>query len=185
MAEDHPRGCGENAVITCISGAGIGSPPRMRGKPFSFCCFFLNRGITPADAGKTGQCASDYPRKGDHPRGCGENCRQVVARRLRLGSPPQVRGKLNLSCSLLGVTRITPAGAGKTAYRAIRDICARDHPRRCGENFADSSVMRSSDGSPPQVRGKRSRSVFACSIARITPAGAGKTLQLAVDNSQE
>ena len=50
---DHPRGCGENMSDTELLAKALGSPPRMRGKPFSiFFASFADR-ITPADAGKT------------------------------------------------------------------------------------------------------------------------------------
>ena len=50
---DHPRGCGENVAMVNCSTVGVGSPPRMRGKPKPFEWFAGIRGITPADAGKT------------------------------------------------------------------------------------------------------------------------------------
>ena len=93
----------------------------------------------------------------------------------RAGSPPQVRGKLVSSELTSGEIRITPAGAGKTLQNPCGCDCTRDHPRRCGENAGTNCGNRRCLGSPPQVRGKLSSSVFACPIARITPAGAGKT----------
>ena len=50
---DHPRGCGENAMLVTSGATEIGSPPRMRGKPSIDEIFNINRR--------------------DHPRGCGEN----------------------------------------------------------------------------------------------------------------
>ncbi len=52
-AEDHPRGCGENRVRLKEHLCGLGSPPRMRGKPFADAFGEPVHGITPADAGKT------------------------------------------------------------------------------------------------------------------------------------
>ena len=52
-AEDHPRGCGENAVKRYTVRTGRGSPPRMRGKLLEFVVPESVLGITPADAGKT------------------------------------------------------------------------------------------------------------------------------------
>ena len=80
--------------------------------------------------------------------------------RRKIGSPPQVRGKLGFWLSLRAVLRITPAGAGKTGRLDSVRRWSEDHPRRCGENVYVSG--RRSD-----VEGRR----------RITPAGAGKTLQ--------
>ena len=31
--QDHPRGCGENGLLTSSGKLFLGSPPRMRGKP--------------------------------------------------------------------------------------------------------------------------------------------------------
>ena len=71
--EDHPRGCGENA-ITILTGWGwIGSPPRMRGKLQEKLCEDANVRITPADAGKTEILDEEDEEDKDHPRGCGEN----------------------------------------------------------------------------------------------------------------
>ena len=52
-AEDHPRGCGENPLRRSAPRRARGSPPRMRGKPAATVKEKLQRGITPADAGKT------------------------------------------------------------------------------------------------------------------------------------
>ena len=53
VLEDHPRGCGENAMLVTSVATEIGSPPRMRGKPCHGLHSSDRRGITPADAGKT------------------------------------------------------------------------------------------------------------------------------------
>ena len=51
--KDHPRGCGENLLLNLDVIAPVGSPPRMRGKPFASTPDQVNARITPADAGKT------------------------------------------------------------------------------------------------------------------------------------
>ena len=71
--------------------------------------------------------------------------------------------------------RITPAGAGKTTYYKVNYRRDKDHPRRCGENGNTPSSLCCFTGSPPQVRGKRVRSVAGIVRTWITPAGAGKT----------
>ena len=91
------------------------------------------------------------------------------------GSPPQVRGKHLTAYSFARLTRITPAGAGKTLSRPRRRKGLPDHPRRCGENRNTQIPRSSSPGSPPQVRGKQNVLVCHFCVARITPAGAGKT----------
>ena len=92
--KDHPRGCGENCSGQAQSVHPAGSPPRMRGKRnLEFLNARIDR-ITPADAGKTRSKRTQHRGSRDHPRGCGENCRQVAAWLFRLGSPPRMRGKL-------------------------------------------------------------------------------------------
>ena len=91
------------------------------------------------------------------------------------GSPPQVRGKHFDSIAETADGRITPAGAGKTAFRSRFRVNNGDHPRRCGENLCKGSMLWNPTGSPPQVRGKLVDAVNANHGDRITPAGAGKT----------
>ena len=80
-----------------------------------------------------------------------------MKQRSRLGSPPQVRGKL---CNLIAV-----------------QLLSEDHPRRCGENLVCPNLAGMRLGSPPQVRGKPSKPEDPHRRLRITPAGAGKTAQ--------
>ena len=77
---------------------------------------------------------------------------------------------------------ITPAGAGKTYMRQQNTTITKDHPRRCGENIASTSSATSSQGSPPQVRGKLRPYQQECIRSRITPAGAGKTVNQCSSN---
>ena len=59
--EDHPRVCGENFHVKPIAIVRIGSPPRVRGKPYNR--IVKNKGvrITPACAGKTALLNSKVP----------------------------------------------------------------------------------------------------------------------------
>ena len=50
----------------------------------------------------------------DHPRACGENAQTILGKRIDLGSPPRMRGKLKKGAEELVGERITPAHAGKT-----------------------------------------------------------------------
>ena len=94
---------------------------------------------------------------------------------MKVGSPPQVRGKLDVIACVDYFHRITPAGAGKTDYTSTVSARVQDHPRRCGENFRNNPVAENIPGSPPQVRGKHSYMCCGGIRDRITPAGAGKT----------
>ena len=71
--EDHPRGCGENRVLSALGKRNTGSPPRMRGKHVYHEDGTGIFRITPADAGKTRASFFSSFIFWDHPRGCGEN----------------------------------------------------------------------------------------------------------------
>ena len=73
------------------------------------------------------------------------------------------------------MSRITPAGAGKTGKARKTFRTPQDHPRRCGENRPINVYGIKKVGSPPQVRGKHLLLLLRYVLARITPAGAGKT----------
>ena len=131
-----------------------GSPPQVRGKPYGGCIKAARAGITPAGAGKTHPDKQRLNLIEDHPRRCGENRFERGQNPRRRGSPPQVRGKplkFQRACTM---TRITPAGAGKTSQINRTVMLSWDHPRRCGENVYNDFLRQDDEGSPPQVRGK-------------------------------
>ena len=88
-----------------------------------------------------------------------------------------MRGKLQPIVIDKDGVRITPAGAGKTVYVALKAVQQGDHPRRCGENCTRVYPLEGGAGSPPQVRGKPTHLQRAAAARRITPAGAGKTMK--------
>ena len=111
---DHPRRCGENAARENVAKRTAGSPPQVRGKHATTVPAVRQYRITPAGAGKTKWFTSCPKSTQDHPRRCGENIRCSHTNMHCLGSPPQVRGKLNYCKIEEQRTGITPAGAGKT-----------------------------------------------------------------------
>ena len=155
--KDHPRRCGENALKVEVFCSVGGSPPQVRGKPRWSSGVDAARRITPAGAGKTDLFIYMCRDSEDHPRRCGENEWADLNNKVGIGSPPQVRGKPAVGRRRGFRSGITPAGAGKTTVLQFRQQTFRDHPRRCGENafFVKSCILLR--GSPPQVRGKRSR----------------------------
>ena len=175
---DHPRRCGENSIATNPPPVSLGSPPQVRGKPSLRIGVSPLVRITPAGAGKTLRSLASVRSSQDHPRRCGENCPHPTSQKARLGSPPQVRGKLDSLSRNHVPTRITPAGAGKTKACSLSTNTAWDHPRRCGENPNSRIVRAQQSGSPPQVRGKLIEGIVKGILNRITPAGAGKTAQI-------
>ena len=132
-------------------------------------------GITPAYAGKRTKPAWNWLRARDHPRVCGEKFAFFVAKTLKMGSPPRMRGKVKPVLWAARVAGITPAYAGKRQGRAQFWWPAWDHPRMCGEKALKSWLMSGDVGSPPRVRGKVFGQVLAALVLGITPAYAGKS----------
>ena len=152
---DHPRVCGEKLFMGFLPTFHPGSPPRVRGKAKNATLGGGKRGITPACAGKS--------------------CIRCTFRTVSTGSPPRVRGKVRAGCPAGLPDRITPACAGKSSTRAKTALTRRDHPRVCGEKFAQIHGLDFGTGSPPRVRGKVICGRFAMPCRGITPACAGKS----------
>ena len=93
------------------------------------------------------------------------------------GSPPRRRGKV--LCGHAGHVhhRITPAWAGKSAWRFVRIAPCWDHPRMGGEKNRKESQTSREIGSPPRGRGKGRLLAARLHNLRITPAWAGKRKQ--------
>ena len=151
---DHPRACGENSFILEHEAAGLGSPPRMRGKPVALNTSGDALRITPAHAGKTASINVPEKVSSDHPRACGENRRRKCELGGNSGSPPRMRGKLLSSLMKNHCRRITPAHAGKTSLAYNNLMPCLDHPRACGENLLADADTQANLGSPPRMRGK-------------------------------
>ena len=172
---DHPRACGENLGEVQAAAMAAGSPPRVRGKPDEADLMTGIGRITPARAGKTAKPRACCNRKKDHPRACGENAIVPRPKRLRMGSPPRVRGKPGVDLKTSSRMRITPARAGKTPVQPLPLVFPPDHPRACGENQFPRKFVDFGKGSPPRVRGKLDAGAVEDGCKRITPARAGKT----------
>ena len=114
---DHPRVCGEHALLHAMRNPVRGSSPRMRGTPTAVVVCHLVRGIIPAYAGNTIQLIlSDQSADNagiipayagntfgntsftsdikDHPRVCGEHELQTGGSVEVTGSSPRMRGTL-------------------------------------------------------------------------------------------
>ena len=131
--------------------------------------------ITPAYAGKSGaKNVGNRPSK-DHPRLCGEKLILLHRQKSPAGSPPPMRGKGRLRQRRQHHRRITPAYAGKSFHDFLQKCQKWDHPRLCGEKLDAVTVLISTLGSPPPMRGKVVRCFGCRSKRRITPAYAGKS----------
>ena len=84
---DHPRTCGEKAVLLMCSCHSRGSPPHMRGKVWCTVSAMVSYRITP--------------------RTCGEKVCYSLYVVFQLGSPPHMRGKGGLCCRSAPQARIT------------------------------------------------------------------------------
>ena len=130
---DHPRICGEKALVQIIFFFQEGSPPHMRGKEKPRHVGGVEIRITPAYAGKRLLNSPYTTLKRDHPRICGEKSDASMKKTAQEGSPPHMRGKEALALHPLLGRRITPAYAGKSRHTLDTGARLEDHPRICGE----------------------------------------------------
>ena len=110
---------------------------------------------------------------------CGEKYYVTVGKADHEGSPPRMRGKVRAAPLGAGDAGITPAYAGKSQPWRSYSQRRWDHPRVCGEKPVDMHTRITSAGSPPRMRGKVYMRCCACRQPRITPAYAGKRVDLA------
>ena len=107
---------------------------------------------------------------------CGEKERTSRCACWTEGSPPRMRGKVQLGEIDLQDIWITPAYAGKSGPCPDRVPPAGDHPRVCGEKSQSTSASPRALGSPPRMRGKVAYTDLQRPSPGITPAYAGKSL---------
>ncbi len=97
MSSDHPRVCGEKVLGVARKKRRMGSPPRVRGKAMVRSRLRRRAGITPACAGKRRPATWTASLPADHPRVCGEKAFVEPENEQKQGSPPRVRGKVNIT----------------------------------------------------------------------------------------
>ena len=153
---DHPRTRGEKISHPLKISKNLGSPPHARGKDpvcnwFSWCA-----GITPARAGKRYKDKATLEIMEDHPRTRGEKLGSQPISCPHPGSPPHARGKDHYRWRVGHPVGITPARAGKSGSKALRQSWSEDHPRTRGEKFLLLDFSGCCLGSPPHARGKGS-----------------------------
>ena len=151
----HPRVCGENQGWQRFQRSGLGSSPRVRGKPARLRLRLRHAGLIPACAGKTSQ--------------------QRGPETANLGSSPRVRGKHPHRAREDSRLRLIPACAGKTSVSPGSTLRLAAHPRVCGENFMPKAYDVCHMGSSPRVRGKPRMKQVPLVNAGLIPACAGKT----------
>ncbi len=173
--QDHPRVCGEHGCGCDGRATNVGSPPRLRGARSLPGCSHLRPRITPAFAGSTIWWFGGGDPVPDHPRVCGEHTVTNNQPRTACGSPPRLRGAHDRALRMGDQLRITPAFAGSTTRCGYPRRGSEDHPRVCGEHGAEFRAPLRCYGSPPRLRGARSRRGCVRAPPRITPAFAGST----------
>ena len=89
---DHPRMCGEHVEVPSFQRLLPGSSPHVRGAQPDSRRRTQHHGIIPACAGSTQHPAATAPRRGDHPRMCGEHAWFEACLVELEGSSPHVRG---------------------------------------------------------------------------------------------
>ena len=85
----------------------------MRGKALIGLGYGCDCRITPAHAGKRSSEQFFRGSYGDHPRTCGEKFPVVSVFCVPVGSPPHMRGKVDMLKQAADGAGITPAHAGK------------------------------------------------------------------------
>ena len=131
--------------------------------------------IIPAPAGNTTLSSGTLTPGSDHPRTCGEHCRDTHSICLGRGSSPHLRGTPGHEESTWRRLRIIPAPAGNTARSGLLRGCRADHPRTCGEHGRQVGRAANDLGSSPHLRGTHGHGQRGRRLCRIIPAPAGNT----------
>ena len=171
----HPRSRGENSPFRGSRVLYAGSSPLTRGKLVVISVFYIQDGLIPAHAGKTGFQRRASMIRGAHPRSRGENPTAYTPVGAVTGSSPLTRGKQNMLAGERGHGRLIPAHAGKTVDDSPEVIEAQAHPRSRGENVLPRLPSADFAGSSPLTRGKLQAIVPIIASVRLIPAHAGKT----------
>ena len=127
----------------------------MRGKEVRALGETLEKGITPAYAGKSYQSIHGGKNCQDHPRLCGEKLLHLNWLCVLVGSPPPMRGKVVKKFPRCAPIGITPAYAGKSRFAHYGERGERDHPRLCGEKYRSTRRFFPSSRITPAYAGKR------------------------------
>ena len=169
----HPRSCGVFYLPMALFIFLIGSPPEVRGLPSRFLEQSSFSWFTPGRAGSAFQWTLIEPIFAVHPGSCGVWVTWKGWQSSRPGSPPVVRGLLNLLPVFLVCERFTPGRAGSVTGPMEDPMPKKVHPRSCGVCLRDGEQIRSCQGSPPVVRGLHYCALEYAHGPRFTPGRAG------------
>ncbi len=191
----HPRVGGADATLMAAISCGSGSPPRRRGGRWRCPSSEGGCRLTPASAGRTVAVSVIGGWLPAHPRVGGADLRPWHFKGPLCGSPPPRRGGPGDIGALRATVRLTPASAGRTAWRFDALCVSAAHPRVGGTDAVsarDTSSAASSlrvggadltwyivwplgCGSPPRRRGGHHAHLLLPHGTRLTPASAGRT----------
>ena len=118
-----------------------------------------------------------------HPRSRGENEPGDCVGHCLAGSSPLTRGKLQAPGRAQPRGGLIPAHAGKTWVTNWCRSLRWAHPRSRGENARGGDKVGAFLGSSPLTRGKQARALGWTRPARLIPAHAGKTQELAAERA--
>ena len=171
----HPRSRGEYSACLTSCHAFIGSPPLTRGIQTGENFEYTSSRFTPAHAGNTRlfflkSCLPEV-----HPRSRGEYNFLPASTAPLSGSPPLTRGIPSEYIGFPCPIRFTPAHAGNTQRKKIRNASGKVHPRSRGEYYLEEGKSNQGLGSPQLTRGIHGKSGDGTNPAWFTPAHAGNT----------
>ena len=129
---DHLRVCGADTVFALTQMPSAGSPPRVRSRPRVTFDADTLVGITSACAEQTAILIRIEHILRDHLRVCGADFQNSTPTFSRLGSPPRVRSRPNVSRGDIVQVGITSACAEQTWTTTSSRGCGGDHLRVCG-----------------------------------------------------
>ena len=147
----------------------------MRGARLATSESLASHRIIPAYAGSTIDWEVDPAVPRDHPRVCGEHRWRTATSSRAVGSSPRMRGALCFPLLPPEQRGIIPAYAGSTAQTTTTSPGRGDHPRVCGEHYADAIGLPSRLGSSPRMRGALIVQRLVGDVDGIIPAYAGST----------
>lgn len=151
---EQPRSCGEHVAVSALPALTNGSPPHMRGRLYARMRAVLPSGspphmrgipiardestantrLTPAHAGNTSGFDIRSASKRAHPRPCGEHYTLERDGRQLRGSPPHMRGILDLELVHDMEPGFTPAHAGNTLAETA--ISSQNQSQQTVKNFS-------------------------------------------------
>ena len=152
---EHPRVRGDDEAAGHMVPAGVGTPPRARGRPGRGRDRRPGRRNTPACAGTTVVPTRPSWVRTEHPRVRGDDLSTSIRNSACSGTPPRARGRQDTRMRLLSGTRNTPACAGTTRSGGTRVSRVREHPRVRGDDVQARMEALVVTGTPPRARGRR------------------------------